>query len=400
MENPTEIKRSWNRQTTWQTGPEVMNKLVPPIFGRIAVPFVQTWREQGQPTLDWGAQNYSVIIPEGVRCLSAAYLEVDLPAAEYRAYPGLYIIDSFRIRSGGQVVYECDYADFLTDHCENMIEQKLNHFARIYLGGSEPSNAGAAVARSVKLPLLLPNSSAMRRSNQSSAGHGVFGAYTGNNKIELEITLNANVFAGRAAGENDPTSIAGACRIAYHCVDVPNTLRKKYEDLRGFFNIVTRRFTQLSSGWQHYANANALVIDSLSQPSGVCTEVMLLAVPHEAVAADRRRHNYIKATHFSVVHDMIVQKQLDTPRKIDTELYTNGFAPVADFSSPARLCFASHCSSDSTNVYTGGYNMSQATTLQFKFSFDQAVDYKLIAVQYANCKIDGQGLLSSTLDGI
>jgi len=51
MENPAEIKRSWNLQTNWQTGPKVLNKLLPPVFGRIAVPFVSTWREQAQPTL-------------------------------------------------------------------------------------------------------------------------------------------------------------------------------------------------------------------------------------------------------------------------------------------------------------------------------------------------------------
>jgi hypothetical protein len=44
--------------------------------------------------------------------------------------------------------------------------------------------------------------------------------------------------------------------------------------------------------------------------------------------------------------------------------------------------------------------MSQATTLQFKFKFSQAVDYRLVAVQYANAKIDGSGILTSTLDGV
>ena len=97
---------------------------------------------------------------------------------------------------------------------------------------------------------------------------------------------------------------------------------------------------------------------------------------------------------------MIVQKQLDTPNKIESELYTNGFNPPEDFASPGRLCFASHCSTDSTQIYTGGYDMSQATTLQFKFKFDQAVDYRLVAVQYANAKIDGSGILTSTLDGV
>ena len=400
MENPDEIRRSWALQTAWQTGPKVVNKLQPPIFGRVTTPFVQTWRESAQPTLDWGAQNFSTYIPEGVRCISAAYLHIQLPSAEYKAYPGLHIIDTFRLRSAGQIVYECDYNQFLADYCESLSDQKLRIFSDIYLGGDAATAGGAPAARDVKLPLLLPNSTYMRRSDNSTAGHGVFGTYTGNQRIEFEITMKSALAPGRAAGTNDPTSIAGACQIMYHVVDVPSALRKKYEDLRGFFNVVMRRFTQLTPVWTHYATANALVIDALSQPSGVVTEVMLLAVPHVDNDYERQTHDYIKPTHFEIVHDMITQKRLDTKSKVKTELFTNGFVAPVNFASPGRLCFASHCASDSTNLYSGGYDCSNASVLQFRFKFDQAVDYRLVAVQYANCKIDGSGVLTSSLDGI
>jgi hypothetical protein len=397
-ENPTEIKRSWNLQSNWQSGRTVINKLVPVPFQKIAVNFVQTWREESLGTLDWGAKNFSIIMPEGIRCISAVYLEITLPSAKYRKFPALYCIKNFRIRSAGNIVYTCDYGQFLADHCESMLQQKLDCFSRVYLGGKEDSTSAAT--RTVKLPLLLPNSTYMRRSSLSTAGHGVFGAFTGGQRIELELDMHDALAPGLTAGDADPTSIAGACRIMFHCVHVPDAVRSKYEDLRGFFGIVTRRFTQLHSGWVNYPTAGVLVTDSLSQPSGVCTEVMLLAVPAAQDDNERRAHDYIKPVHFEVVHDMIVQKSLDTSRKIESELYTNGFAAPADFASPGRLCFASHCATDSTALYSGGYDMSQATTLQFKFKFDQAVDYRLVAVQYANCKISGAGILSSTLDGV
>jgi hypothetical protein len=150
MENPNEIKRSWALQSQWQTGPRVINKLVPTAFSKIAVNFVQTWREEALPQLDWGAKNFSVIIPEGIRCFSAAYLEVDLPQAKYRKYPGLYIIKNFRIRSAGNIVYEADYNQYLADHCESMQQQKLTQFSRIYLGGNADSaSAGACCCQIV-----------------------------------------------------------------------------------------------------------------------------------------------------------------------------------------------------------------------------------------------------------
>ena len=240
----------------------------------------------------------------------------------------------------------------------------------------------------------------MRRSGARGAGHGVFGTYTGQQRIELEVTLNSALHAGSVPGQNDPGSIAGACSILFHCVEVPNAVRKKYEDLRGFFSIVSRRFTNLNSNWKHYATPNQVVVDSLSQPTGTCTEVMLLAVPHAANDAARATHDYIKATRFLVRHDMVVQKNLDTPSKIRTELWTNGFAPPVDFASPARLCFANHCGGDNTSLYSGGYDMSQATNLSFEFAFSQECDYRLVAVQYCSVKIDGAGILTSKIDGL
>ena len=259
-------------------------------------------------------------------------------------------------------------------------------------GGGATADSGSTSTRSVKLPLLIPNSTYMRRSSNSTAGHGVFGTSTGNQRIELEVTLNTANFAciSGASGADLAGSVAGACSLMFHCVDVPRGLREKYEDVRGAYSVVCRRFTQLNSGWVHYATANALVTEALAQPTGTCTEVMILAVPHEDNAEDRRCHAYVKPTHFEIVADSLTQKLLDTPEKISTELFTNGFNPPSsgDFDSPGRLCFASHCSSDSTAVYAGGYNMTMASTIQFKFKFDQAVDYRLVAVQLSGngCK--------------
>ena len=143
-----------------------------------------------------------------------------------------------------------------------------------------------------------------------------------------------------------------------------------------------------------------MVVDALSQPSGVVSEIMLLATPHVSNDYERVARDFVRPTHFEVIHDMISQKRLDSKSKVESELWTNGFSAPTDFASPGRLCFANHCSSDSTALYLGGYDMSQATTLQFRFKFDQAVDYRLVAVQYANCKIDKSGILTSTLDGL
>ena len=116
--------------------------------------------------------------PLHLRSISGDYITV----REIQKVPSTLLYKDFR--SAGNIVYECDYAQFLADHCESMLQQKLDSFQRIYLGGNADSTAAAA--RTVKLPLLLPNSTYMRRSSLSTAGHGVFGAFTGGQRIELD----------------------------------------------------------------------------------------------------------------------------------------------------------------------------------------------------------------------
>ena len=134
-EQPEEIKRSWALQSSFMTGPVVINKLVPAPYGKIRTNFVQTWREESQPAVDWEVTNQSMYIPESIRCVSAVYLKINLGAAKFKAYPGLYIIKTFRLRSAGQIVYECDYAQFLVDYCESISDQKLRQFATHLFGG-------------------------------------------------------------------------------------------------------------------------------------------------------------------------------------------------------------------------------------------------------------------------
>ena len=107
MENPVSIKRSWALSAGWRNGPAVENKLVPSVFGRISTPFIQTWRTVQLPDLDFGAESYQITIPESIRILSAAYLEIEL-TGKMKAYPALYCVKELVLRSGGQEVYRCN----------------------------------------------------------------------------------------------------------------------------------------------------------------------------------------------------------------------------------------------------------------------------------------------------
>jgi len=93
-----------------------------------------------------------------------------------------------------------------------------------------------------------------------------------------------------------------------------------------------------------------------------------------------------------------VQRDLNTQYKIDAELWTNGFAPPADFPSPARICFASHASDGSTHRYGGGYNMQLASKITFEFAFSVACKFRIVAVQLQRIKIDALGTIRGSLE--
>ena len=165
-----------------------------------------------------------------------------------------------------------------------------------------------------------------------------------------------------------------------------------FSDHRGKYSLINRRFTELTSGWQHYTTATW----NINQPQGCVMEVQILAVANNA---DESRHGfaYIQPTSFKITADAIVQKDLANAQKVSAELWQNGFVDNADFPHPGRLCFAAHCANNS-HVYTGGYNQQLASTIEYAFTFGVECRYKLIAVQIQRCKIDAVGRISASLD--
>lgn len=394
-ENPQNIIRSWNVQTNFAGGPVTSNRLVPPKYGRIKYNYVKTWREisAGLGDLDWGSKNYSFYIPSGVRVLSAMYLRIKLPAisVNYKAYPGLYAIKEIRLVSGGSEVYTAPYTAFMADHMQSLTAHCAKVFGETYLGYEAVASGSA---RDIMCPILLPNSAYMDRAGPSTRGHGILPATFGANDLEIQVTLNAGNFlsvdTNVAVG-----SVKGLCSYMFHEVNSSAAAISNLQDKRGLYSIINRRFTELTSGWQHYASANAVETWNINQPQGVVTETMILAVPYNALE-DRHSVAYVKPTSFKVVADSIVQKDLDSKNKIDAELWTNGFCAPDDFPSNGRLCFAAQAA-DTPHTYSGGYNQQLASSIQYEFTFDQAVSYKIIAVQIQRVQIDGAGQMSASL---
>ncbi len=395
FENPQNLIRSWGLQSSFSTGPVQSDKLTPRKYGKIRTPFVCSWREEKlNAILNHGSQNFSIYLPESLRVLKECFLKIEEPenASALKPYPGLHFIKRIRLLSAGQEVFVCDYMQFLCDHLQQMKVEDARQFGKTYLGHE---TVATNAARTVMIPLLLPNSPYLLRHGKDLQGQGIFPSYLGQNRLEIQITLNGATYASANGTDSVPT-ISGKCSMMYRCCQMTPANSLAFGDARGKYSVITRRFTELTSGWETGA-ADTDITWSINSPQGIVTEVMLLAVATSDEASLLNTQTYVKPVSFKITADSIVQKDLNDKQKIDIELYEQGFDDNVDFPQPARLCFASHCCDNSYN-YSGGYNMQLASTIQYDFRFDVAVKFKIVAVQLQRVRIDALGRITSTLD--
>ena len=396
FENPSQIIRSWGLTKNFAAGPTTVDKLVPPTYGKIRTPFCQTWREEKLGnSLDWNnTQGFSYYLPESLRVISSMFLQIECPSISghnFKPYPGLYAVKTVRLLSAGQEIYTCDVQAFLRDYCESLSDEELESFGRIYLGHTETPSA---TARTFLIPIPLPNSAYIQRHGHNTRGSGVWPCFTAQNRLEIQISMNPNTHV--SVGEAVPGSLATKCSILMHQVDMSAADVLRYSDLRGAYSLINRRFTELTNGWAAAAT-NTKIVFNQHQPVGCVTEIFISAVAEGTDEVLREVLDQVLPSKFKVIADSVTQKDLNTPEKVQMELYSNGFTQNSKFKNCGRLCFASHAA-ESTHHYSGGYNMQTASTVSFEFEFAEGVNYRIYAVQLQRVSIDSLGRVSASLE--
>ena len=283
---------------------------------------------------------------------------------------------------------------YLRDYVESCTAEEADRFVKTYLGYT--SDAGTTTARTLHIPILLPNSAYMARNGRDVRGHGVWPCYTGSNRLEVQITMGSASDMVKDAG-NVPASISGNCNMMIHQVDMTSEDVQRYSDVRGAYSVITRRFTELTPGWVNAPVADTIDRLTQSQPLGCVTELFCIAVPSGTAEAQREIDTNVQANHFAIVSDSVTQKTLDSAAKVQMELWSNGFVGNSFCNSPSRLCFASHAA-EAENRWTGGFNMQLSSQIQIEIAFPEAVDYRIFAVQLQRVTVNSIGLIQASLD--
>jgi len=398
FENPAQIIRSWNLQGSFSSGQVVQDKLVPRKFTRIRTPFVNTWREEAvSANLDWGSQAFSFYLPESLRVISSMFLRIPLPAlssGSYKKIPGFYAVKRIRFLSAGQESYSVEVGQYLRDYVESLTDEQATRFCTTYLG--YVNDGGSLNARVLMIPIMLPNSAYMSRAGKDGRGHGVWPCYTGSNRLEMQITMGSAAEVSKQA-DPVPISISSNITVMIHQLDMTSDDVLRYSDVRGAYSVITRRFTEITNGWENYGSSNQLVRLTQNQPIGCVTELFVIAVPSGTVEAHREIDTNVHPTKFTIISDSVTQKTLNTPEKVEMELWSNGFIGNEKCNSPGRLCFAAHCS-EAENMYTGGFIMQLSSQISVELEFAQTVDYRVFAIQLQRVTVNSLGLVQASLD--
>jgi len=181
-----------------------------------------------------------------------------------------------------------------------------------------------------------------------------------------------------------------------HQVEMSARDIERYSDSRGAYSVMTRRFTEITNGYQVAAAATRVRITQ-AQPIGNVTELFVIAQDVGVAEAQRDILQNVQCSHIGITSDSVVQKQLDSSEKVQLELWQNGFTGNTIVGPCSRLCFAAHAA-EAENLYSGGYNMAHSSNITIDLEFPSAVNYRVYAVQLQRVIIDADGNILSSLE--
>ena len=388
--NPQIVLDSFPLSKSFQLGDVKKNKLVPNAFGKSQNLFLKTWREQSVTNGDWGT-TWNFVTPESLNVVSSHFLEIPLPViggGNYKPVPGLYIIDEIKLLSNGSEVYTLDYKMYMREFLSSLSNEEYAQFANTYLGGTTQSGA----ARTVSLPLMLPNSHYLRR--HSKQNYGVF-PHRLSARLEFQIKMGT---AAEAAllGSESPAAIAGLANIVTREVKGDQArIVRRFADARGVYSVCVPRFQTIVE-WKDLA-ANTRDSVKATLPTGSCYEFIVEAYPSAEALAATNRNTATTPTFYKIQADGEDIRVLDSSVRVGQELFSNGYRSNDSLNNCARICFADYCS-QSDHCYQGSLHCQNISSIQTEVEFAENTRYRIVAKKYSKVRIGANGVIRSSLE--
>ena len=331
------------------------------------------------------------------------FLRVELPenANKWLSNIGQHIVKSIKIKSGGRTpIFYDDYRLYIQDYLSSLSNEAHAAFTKAYLGGYQAAGAETAGARTVYIPILLPNSHFLHREHRNSkAGSGVLPCNFENNKLEICVSLHPATYPLVDGGTAD--SLVGNLRWCIREVQMNEANMVRYESARGSFSQITRQFTTVhGDNYRFVESASEEKTEEIifQRMSGTVTELLVFAVPVSNEAEEvKYLDTQVRPKSVQLWVDSILVREYKTADFLTLELYKQGFIENSVAQTVTRVCFGSHVSS---RQFTGGFNMANCSNVRLKVTWPagQNVKYQVRCSRLENLQIDSTGTLRSSLE--
>ena len=388
--NPQIVLDSFPLSKSFQLGDVQQNKLVPKAFGKSQNLYLKTWREQSVSNGDWGT-TWNFVTPESLNVVSSHFLEIPLPAiggGNYKAVPGLYVIDEIKLLSNGSEVYTLDYKMYMREFLSSLSNEEYTQFCTTYLGGT----AAAGTPRNISVPLMLPNSHYLRR--HSNYNYGVF-PHKLSTRLEFQIKMGSAADMAEQGGSS-PGTIANLASVVTREIKGDQAkIVRRFSDARGVYSVCVPRFQTIVE-WKE-AGANTRDSVKATLPTGSCYEFIVEAYSNTHSLAETSRATATQPTYFKIQADGEDIRVLDSAVRVGQEMFSNGYRSNEHLNNCGRICFADQCSK-SDHCYQGSLHCQNVSSINTEVEFAAAARYRIVAKKYSKVRIGANGVIRSSLE--
>jgi hypothetical protein len=340
--NTDQIIRSWDYAKGFQTANKKAESLAPTAYQTAPTLYTREHRRQKlDSTFDWESQNFEVEVSQAYGCVSSCYLEVKLPALgggeHYKNMRGMFAIASVDLYSDSTKVYTVPYDIFIGEYLSSCDDLKCDQVMSDFLGG-----AGSGAARTVLLPLPLPNSHYLRREDNSGHSYGVFPNVLGNtSKLQFRITMNAaNFMVGH--GVTNPGSVANQCTLLTTVLKMREADQRRWSAGAGVYSVQVPTYF-IERNW-HNCSANVTQeFDIL--PTGLVTDLLIQLRPQSAASDMVSNANSIDLASVELICDSESIAKYDSTCEIALHKSQNGIVDNDFFKNEHRISFSTNANS-------------------------------------------------------
>jgi len=383
----------------FQSGPEIPTTLLPTPWSAVKDQYYkQLRRQQLDSTLDWGSENFSVILPRSLNCVSNIYLRVNLPdlsdpSHAYKHAPGKYIIASMSFRSNGTEVYRIpDYTNWLRTYEENLNAEELQAFRETFLGAT--SSARSHQANACFIPLALPHTRYGRYAHAGAVNFGCLPCRFGNSVTECVLTLNPalNMVLDST---HAPASIQNLCSLEFREIVGRSSFQNAYSEGRGSYSVCINEAIALNADWENCSAGVKKTFKNLNPTGNV------FAIEFQTQLQADSVHQEVD----SMTHLTFLEVRLDNEVVIsmdEAELRIDNYSHGYRFNNGVltvqpRLQFNNKGSKASVS-WRGAIDMRNIQSCDVEVAFKDTCKVRLYSKRYARIVLTSSGEFKKYLD--